>query len=426
MTHKKRFALADCDSFYASCEQVFAPHLKNRPVVVLSNNDGCVIARSRLAKAVGVRMGEPAFLREDFFKRHSVAVFSANFALYGDMSRRVMDVLSRFSPDMEIYSIDEAFLGLTPPPGKNSEALAREARATVLKWTGIPVSLGLGSTKTRAKVAARFAKTHPDTGGVFDLEARPDADRLLDSIDVGDVWGVGRRYARMLASHGIRTALQLKNAPDHFVKRRMTITGLATVRELRGEPLLALETAPPPKQSILTSRSFGWKLNTFQALAGTVAEFAARCAEKLRAQNGEAALVSTFILTDTHDPAEPQHTGYATLPMAVPTAHTARIITRAKDALETIYRPGHAYKKAGVMLSGLSSGDGRQYNLLDDPPDKEGERLMAALDAVNRRWGRGSLQYAAANLGKSWRMRQARKSPRFTTDWDELPLAKAG
>lgn len=423
MTSDTLFALADCDCFYASCERVFAPSLKNRPVIVLSNNDGCVITRSREAKALGIKMGEPAFMREGFYRKHGVAVFSSNFALYGDMSRRVMDVLARFSPDMEVYSIDEAFLKFEPPRGKTAEALAREARAMILKWTGIPVSFGVASTKTRAKVAVRFAKKNPDAAGVFDLEAAPDADRLLAGVDAGDVWGVGRRYRRMLAGHGIRTALQLKQAPDHFIKRRMTITGLATVRELRGEPLIALEGAPPPKQSILTSRCFGWKLNTFQAVAGAVSEFAARCAEKLRDQDGEAALVSVFILTDVHSEEDPQHTGYATLPLPAPTAHTARIITRAKQALETIYRPGHAYKKAGVMLSGLTSGESRQYHLLDHPPDAEGERLMAAMDAVNRRWGRGALSYAAANRGKSWKMRQNLKSPRFTTCWDELPRA---
>lgn len=419
------YALADCDSFYASCERVFEPRLKGRPVVVLSNNDGCVIALTREAKALGVRMGEPAFMREGFYEKHGVAVYSSNFALYGDMSRRVMSVLSRFSPEMEVYSIDEAFLTFMDMPGGSSATdVARAARAAALRWTGLPVSFGLGSTKTRAKIAVKRAKKEPS--GVFNLEEQENPDRVLAATRAGDVWGVGRRYARMLERFGVRDALALANLPDHFVKRRMTINGLTTVRELRGEPLIVLEGAPPPKKSIMVSRSFGWELTTFQALAGAVSEFAARCAEKLRAQQGEAALVTVFFMTNPHRGGQPQYNAVNTLAFDAPTAHTGEIVARARRALEEIYRPGHAYKKAGAMLSGLHSGEARQGSLLRFPPDERGMRLMAAMDELNARHGRGALAYACAWPGKSWRMRQARKSPRFTTNWDELPLARAG
>jgi len=425
------FALVDCNSFYASCEQVFDPSLKDAPVVVLSNNDGCVIARSAEAKAVGVAMGEPAFMREDFYARRGVRVFSSNFALYGDMSRRVMDVLADACPDLEIYSIDEAFLRLDlvcgPLAGRDPAAFCRELRAKVQRWTGIPVSIGIAGTKTLAKAANRFAKKHPEHGGVFALPDGPAADQYLARIPVADVWGVGRKYARLLEAHGRRTALDLKNAPDAWVRRAMTVRGLMTVWELRGRSCLPLEEAPAPRQSVLVSRCFGRPVRTFQELAEAVCAYAGRAAEKLRAEQGRAGAVLAFILTDPHRPDQPQHRASLTLTAPRPTSHTPQLMTLARSALSRIYKPGHTYKKAGVMLLDLEHGPARLSLLHPETPrDARNAALMAVLDAVNARHGRDALRPASAGLGRPWRMRQAHKSPRYTTAWDELVVVRAG
>jgi DNA polymerase V len=425
------FALVDCNSFYASCEQVFDPSLRGAPVVVLSNNDGCVIARSAEAKALGIAMGEPAFQREDFYARRGVRIFSSNFALYGDMSRRVMDVLADACPDMEIYSIDEAFLRLDrvcgPLTGRDPLEFCRALRARVLRWTGIPVSVGIAGAKTLAKAANRLAKKHPKHGGVFALPAGPAADQYLARIPVGDVWGVGRQYAKLLEAHGRRTALDLKNAPDVWVRRAMTVRGLMTVWELRGRSCLPLDEAPAPRRSVLVSRSFGRPVRTFQELAEAVCAYAARAAEKLRAEKGRAGAVLTFILTDPHKPDEPQHRASLTLAAALPTSSTPELMALARQALTRIYKPGHTYKKAGVMLLDLEHGPARLSLLHPETPrDAKNAALMAVLDAVNARHGRDALRPASAGLGRPWRMRQARKSPRYTTAWDELVVARAG
>jgi DNA polymerase V len=428
------FALVDCNSFYASCEKVFDPSLRDAPVVVLSNNDGCVIARSAEAKAVGVGMGEPAFQREDFYARHGVRVFSANFALYGDMSRRVMDVLADACPDLEVYSIDEAFLRLDqvcgPLAGRDPVEFCRALRAKVLRWTGIPVSIGIAGTKTLAKAANRLAKKHPEHGGVFALPAGPEADQYLARIPVGDVWGVGRKYSRLLEGHGRRTALDLKNAPDVWAKRAMTVRGLMTVWELRGRSCLSLDEAPAPRQSVLVSRCFGRPVRTFQELAEAVCAYAARAAEKLRAEGGRAGAVLAFILTNPHKPDQPQHRASCTLPAELPTSSTPELMALARSALTRIYKPGHIYKKAGVMLLDLEHGPRRLslFSFGNGPEtarDAKNAALMAVLDAVNARHGRDALRPAAAGLGRPWRMRQTRKSPRYTTAWDELVLARA-
>lgn len=426
------FALVDCNNFYASCERVFDPSLARAPVVVLSNNDGCVIARSAEAKALGVEMGEPAFKREGWFRAKGVRVFSSNYALYGDMSRRVMDTLSRFAPRMEVYSIDEAFLHLAPEPGRDLTAIARGIAATVRRWTGIPVSIGIGATKTLAKVANRTAKKHPACGGVLDLAAHPDPDAVLDAVDAADVWGVGRKYAAMLRRHGVTTARALRDCPDAWVRKRMTIQGLMTVRELRGQSCIPLEDAPPPKKSILTSRCFGRPVTTWGEMAEAVAAYTARAAEKLRRQHSVCASLMVFLLTNPHKADEPQYSNSRTVALPVSTAHTPTLLRTARGILETIYRPGYSYKKAGVMLAGLERTDARQLSLLTLPPDPavaedpRGEDLMRALDAVNAKWGRGALTYAAAGLGRPWKMRQNRKSPHYTTSWEDLPRVKAG
>ncbi len=435
------FALADCNNFYVSCERVFAPQLRGKPVVVLSNNDGCVIARSNEAKAMGIAMGEPAFKREAFYKRHGVHIYSSNYALYGDMSARVMRTLSRFAPEIEIYSIDEAFLGLDGMErcalgnaGQDLAGYCRDIRRVVGQWTGIPVSIGIGPTKTLAKLANRIAKKQPGHRGVYRIPQPasggepwnpriPLCDTLLEQIAVEDVWGVGRRYAKMLAAYGIRNARQLRDADRDWVRKKMTVQGLHTQLELRGISCIPMEDAPPPKKAVVSSRSFGRPVNNKSELFEAVAAYAARCAEKLRDQRGLAAQVTVFIMTNPHKN-EPQYAAQESAALAVPGDYTPDIVRLAHGCLERLYKKGYNYKKAGVMLTGIRAAATAQHSLLDPGPETSARQtaLMRTLDNVNAKWGRDTLQLAAAGLGRPWQMRQLRKSKRFTTSWLEIPL----
>ncbi len=421
------FALVDCNNFYASCERVFAPGLVGRPVVVLSNNDGCVIARSAEAKAVGVPMGKPAFQCRELFARHNVAVFSSNYALYGDMSDRVMRTLARFAPRLEVYSIDEAFLDLTGLPD-GAEAHARRVRETVARWTGIPVSIGIGPTKTLAKLANRLAKQLPGCGGVLDFAACPDPDRLLETVAVGDVWGIGPRHAAMLESLGVTTARQFRDLPRLFVQKRMTVTGVHTLLELQGFSCLDLEAAPPPPRTLMHSRSFGKAVTTLDELREAVTEYVSRAAARLRAKRFVAGGLRVSVQAYADASGRPPYANAAFAAPAAPTAHTTALLRLAQEVLGGIFRPGHRYKKAGVVLCGLEPAGSRQCSLLDPEPaaGTRGERLMAALDAVNAKWGRDALFHAGRGIKPAWTMRQARRSPRYTTAWDELPVATAG
>ncbi len=418
------FALADCNSFYASCERVFDPSLAGRPVIVLSNNDGCVIARTAEAKALGIVGFEPVFKYQAIIERNNVAVFSANFTLYGDLSNRVMSVLRSFAPQTEVYSIDEAFLtltGLLEPP----DPYCRRICGTVRQWTGLPLSIGIGPTKTLAKLANRIAKKHPEHDGVFDLCARPDLDELLDSVDVQDVWGVGCRYGKFLRARGVDTARQLRDLPDQYVKKHMTVAGLRTVEELRGNPCIAVEETRKPKQAILTSRSFGRDIGALPELRQAAAEFVSMSAAKLRAQRSAAACVTVFVETNSFREG-PQYSNAATVGLAEPSDYTPRLIAAALEGLARIFRPGYPYKRCGVLLSGLGPAAEVQRDCFAaEQRPAYGGALMRALDGLNARWGRGTLTYAAAGMARPWRMRQLRLSPRYTTRWDDLPVARA-
>jgi DNA polymerase V len=418
------FALVDCNSFYASCEQVFDPRLRNRPVVVLSNNDGCVIARSAEAKAVGIRMAEPFFEQQDLILKHGVQVFSANFTLYGDMSNRVMEVLRQFSPGMEVYSIDEAFLDLTGFQG-SLEDYGRKIKNTVHRWTGIPTSIGIGPTKTLSKIANRIAKKEKAARGVFDITDHPEIDRLLESIEVGDVWGIGRRYAKFLNSRGVTNARQLRDLPVKFVRQRMTVIGLRTVTELRGQPCIELDQAVRDKKNLLSSRSFGQPVRERAEMEQAVAEYASMSAEKLRRQASRTSAVSVFIETDTFRDG-PQYRNFATAGLPVPTAYTPEIIRAAHRALDRIFLPGYAYKKAGVMLSEVVPDSRVQLDAFAyDGGIQVKQSVMRAMDSINARMGRNKVFYAAQGMEKTWGMRQKRLSRRFTTRWDEIPTVKA-
>lgn len=415
--------MVDCNNFYASCERVFNPGLEGKPVVVLSNNDGCVIARSGEAKALGIAMGEPAYKREDFYARHGVRVFSSNYALYGDMSARVMRTLEEFSAETEVYSIDECFLMLRGLESRSLLETAREIRATVEKWTGIPVGVGIARTKTLAKVANRLAKRGD---GVRLLEDDEDIDRVLGGMETGDVWGIGRRKARYLSACGVHTALDLKHRPDDWVRRHLTVTGLRTVLELRQIPCIDLEDAPPPARSLVCSRSFGRRVESLESLEEAVSAYVQRAAEKLRRKGLVAGAVQVFLETNRFQP-DPKHEASLCRALPAPTADTLALHGPALRILREIYKPGYKYQKAGVVLLDLAPAGRRQLSFLEprDEERKRREALMGVLDRANARYGRGALTLAASGLGnKDWHMRQERRSPRYTTSWAELPLVR--
>ena len=418
------FALVDCNNFYASCERVFNPKLNGRPIVVLSNNDGCVVARSNEAKALGIGMGVPEFQIRPLLRAHRVHVFSSNYTLYGDMSQRVMETLEQFSPDVEVYSIDEAFLSLVGFERRNLVEHGRLIRRTVQQWTGIPVSVGIAETKTLAKIANRIAKRTPDTGGVFDLLACPDREALLGRVAVEDVWGIGPNHARLLKQQGITTARQLAGADDQWIRKRMGVVGLRLVMELRGVSCLDLEQCPAPKQSLTCSRAFGKLINTFAEMEEAVSVYTSRVAEKLR-RGGLATTVLTVCLTTNAFKEGPQYSNALTLNLPVVTDSTSELIRCALHGIRTIYRDGYLYKKAGVILTGLVPANQTQADLFDDRDRGRSKRLMSALDSINDRWGAGTLHYASSGITKAWKTQFHRRSPAYTTDWDELPVVTA-
>jgi DNA polymerase V len=417
---QKLFALVDCNNFYASCERVFAPRLNKKPVVVLSNNDGCAIARSQEAKAAGIRMGHPIFQCQDLVKKHDITVFSANFVLYGDMSQRVMQTLSAFSPEMEIYSIDEAFLVLDGAAVADPDATARQIRTIVQQRTGLPVSVGIGPTKTLAKVANHIAKRKMRSQGYYVLTDRKQTDTWLNKTPVEKIWGIGGRRAKWLHYHGIENAYQLMQMPDAWLKKYMMVTGLRTVWELRGVPCLPLEQVPPVKKAIGTSRSFGYRVTRYAEMEEAVAAYTARTAEKLRKQKTLAGFIQVYVETDCFKP-DDYYENSAGCYVDPPTAYTPHLVQHAQQLLAAIYRPGLEYKKAGVLLTHFMAERQEQQHFLEDAEEQSRQRrLMAAVDAYNRKTNSGKILFASEGLGKPWYMRQTRKSRRYTTRWDEL------
>ncbi len=418
------FALVDCDNFYASCERVFNPQLAGKPVLVLGNNDGVVVARSNEAKALGIPMGVPAFKYRDLIRRHNIQTFSSNYALYGDMSQRVMETLQQFSPEVEVYSIDEAFLSLAGVDARTRTEYGRTIRATVKQWTGIPVSVGIAETKTLAKIAGHLAKRSPDAAGVLDLTAWPDRDDLLTTVPVEDVWGIGPNYARRLTQHGITTARALRDAGDPWIRQQMGVVGLRTVHELRGISCLPLEQCPPPKQGITCSRAFGQPITTLTEMREAVAAYTARAAEKLRGEQLAASALTVFLTTNSFKD-EPQYSNATTLRLPVATDATPELLRVALRGIEAIYREDFPYKKAGVMLLGLVPVGQVQTNLYDHANRERSTRLMRAVDSVNAREGADTVRFAASGLTQRWRTKFGKRSPAFTTNWQELPLVQA-
>lgn len=415
------FGLVDCNNFFVSCERVFDPRLQDCPVVVLSNNDGCVVACSNEAKALGVKRGTPFFRLRRLAEEGTLQVRSGNMVLYGDMSRRVMSVISRFVPRIEVYSIDECFLdldGIAAP-----EELGRRLAAVVQRWTGIPVSVGIAPTKTLAKVASRFAKRYPGYRGCCLIDTDEKRVKALRLTGIGDVWGVGRRHVETLRAQGVQTAWDLTQWKPLRVRRTLALPGLNMWHELCGRSVIGLEPALARK-SVTSSRSFKTPLTDFEDLRAMVADFADHCADRLRRNGGAARIVTTYIRTDRFRPDLPQYANAASETLEVATSDLREIIGAAVRCLERIYRMGYGYKKAGVALAGIEHG-GVQGSLFDSVDRKRQERLLAAIDSVRRKNGRDALRVASQGHAEEAARREYR-SPAYTTDWADLMVIHVG
>lgn len=417
------FALVDVNSFYASCETAFRPDLKGRPVVVLSNNDGCVIARNAEAKRAGVKMGDPYFRQKDLFRRYGVVCFSSNYELYADMSSRVMATLEALSPRCEIYSIDEAFCDLTGV--RNCRVLqefGQELKDAVYQNTGLAVGVGIAQTKTLAKLANHAAKKwQRQTGGVVDLSNQDRQRKLMAALPVDEVWGVGRRISKKLEVMGIKTVLDLADTDIRFIRKHFNVVLERTVRELRGEPCLELEEFAPVKQEIVCSRSFGERITDYDAMRQAICSYASRAAEKLRGEHQYCRFISTFVKTSPFALNEPYYGNSASVKLLTPTQDSRDIIAAATRSLDAIWKDGHRYQKAGVMLGDFFSQGIAQLNLFDDNAPRRGsEKLMEVLDHLNAKEGKGALYFAGQGIQQQWAMKREMLSPRYTTRYEDL------
>ncbi|MCK0554299.1 translesion error-prone DNA polymerase V subunit UmuC [Pantoea ananatis] len=419
------FALVDVNSFYASCETVFRPDLRGKPVVVLSNNDGCVIARSAEAKALQIPMGAPYFKLKNDFRRHNVQVFSSNYALYADMSNRVMTTLEDMAPAVEIYSIDEAFMCLDGMQRLTSlDDLGRKVRARIKQETHLTVGVGIAQTKTLAKLANHAAKKWSRTGGVLDLSNIDRQKKLLSLVPVEDVWGVGRRISKKLNAMGITTAKDLAEQSTYIIRKHFNVVLERTVRELRGEPCLELEEFAPTKQQIVCSRSFGSRITEYMDMRQAICAFAERAAEKLRKERQYCKQIAVFVRTSPHAEGEVFYGNQANGKLLTPSNDTRDIIRVAMDALDQIWLDGHRYMKAGVMLGDFFSQGVSQLNLFDEyRPQPNSEALMRVVDGLNQS-GKASLFFAGQGIEKSWAMKREMLSPAYTTRFADLPVVK--
>jgi DNA polymerase V len=408
-------ALVDCNNFYASCERLFQPHLENRPVVVLSNNDGCVIARSDEAKALGIVMGTPAFMAEQLMKDKGVAVFSSNYALYGSLSNRVMRTMADFAASMEIYSIDEAFLFFGDLPQVDLLQHSINLKTAVKEKVGIPVSVGVAPTKTLAKMSNRFAKKTKKGIGVHILDEEWKIDQVLRATDVEDIWGVGRQYALFLKKHGFNTAYELSQAPEDWVRKNMTVVGHRLLKELRGIPCIEFELQPAPKKGICTSRSFGRVVTSKQEMAEALTTYTAIAAQKLRRQNSCTGLINIFVQTNMHRAHDKQYFRSINVPLPVSTSNTKELIQHALRGLDVIFRSGHNYAKCGVILMEIIPADQVQYGLFDSVDREKEEKLMKAMDRINNTFGKQLVRFAVQGYARKWKLRAERLSPCYTT-----------
>jgi DNA polymerase V len=423
---KEVFALADCNNFYVSCERVFNPRLQDRPVIVLSNNDGCVVARSNEAKQLGIGMGVPAFEIAGLLKKHNVISLSSNYTLYADMSSRVMEVISTFTPQMEVYSIDEAFLNLVYPERSRgagtSSSLAdygHRMQQTVKKWTGIPVSVGIGNTKTLAKIANHISKRSAQADGVLDLTGAANLEEVLAEVPVEKVWGVGIRTTIKLKRAGITTAFDLSKADIGWIRSCFGVVGVRTVYELQGICCYQLEQNPPAQKSIIVSRMFGEPIEDIERLKEAAATYAARAGEKLREQKLAAGAMSVFVTTSRF--IRNRYFNSHTTEFAISTNDTTELIRAAVSSIDKLYRKNYQFKKCGVILTGLVPENRLQRGLFDNAEREKSTRLMRTIDAINAKV-RSPVRWAAEGIDQPWQVKFKRRSKRYTTRWDELPV----
>ena len=416
---KKIFALIDCNAFYVSCERVFNPKLNNKPVVALSNNDGCIIARSKEAKALGIKMGVPLFKVKDIVERENVIVFSSNYTLYADMSRRVMNIISEFAPSIEVYSIDEAFIELTNM-NVDYESYVRQMRKVILQYTGIPVSIGVASTKTLTKVANHIAKDDESLEGVCSLVKHENLDQVLEDTNVADVWGVGRQLSKKLIANGIFNAKLLKNCEDAWVRKMMSVNGLKTISELREISCLDLEETSATRKSCCTTRSFGKPLVNLDDIEQAVTTFARRATERIRGENLTASTVSVFLRTNPFD-RNRYYSNSSTTTLSYPTYDTMQIVKTALQLTKIIFRENYKYKKAGVLLSGFYEKGTETKDLFSEARYRS-PKLMSAVDQINERYGSDTIQIATeCQIGK-WKQKRRNCTQSYTTQLDNVLL----
>ena len=420
-SQSQMIALVDCNNFYASCERVFRPELEKKPVVVLSNNDGCVIARSNEAKKIGIKMGEPAYKRKEEFKKYNVNVFSTNFALYGDMSSRVMSILKKNSKDIEIYSIDEAFLDCQDG---DLDKYAKTLSKKVKKWTGIPVCVGIAETKVLAKLANQIAKKHTKSG-VFILQKKDIIEKVLQKTAVEDIWGIGTRSATLLNSYGINTAYQLICIDESWIRKKLSIVGLRIVHELKGIACLPLENKKQIKKNICTSRSLGKPTSDYNQLSQAVSTFAARCSEKLRKQESATTEIRVFLYTNPFNPKQKQYYGNIALKLSQATNDNQTLIKEALRGLKMIYKKEYIYKKAGVIVSKIIPKNQVQLNLFEDAKNTgKYQKISNVFDVINNNMGKDTIKIATQGFDSSWKMKQEQLSPSYTTRIEDILTVK--
>ena len=418
----KKLALVDCNSFYVSCERLFNPRIRKKPVVVLSNNDGCIISRSNEAKALGIKMGEPYFKAKNIIIKNSVQVFSSNYSLYGDLSRRVMRTLKRFNSEIEVYSIDEAFMDLSNFTDNEIESVGKEIRDTVLQWTGIPTSIGIAKTKTLSKIANHIAKKKQS--GVTSLIDIENLDPILEKININDVWGIGRQLTKFYQKNGIYNAKQLKNKSNTWIKKCSSVLSSRTAMELRGIPCIGLETTSSKRKSCVVSRSFGKRVENFQELKEAIASYCLNASEKIRSESLVAKSITVFIRTSPFQRNFGYYSNSKTIDFPIATNNSIEIVKAAVSVLEYIFKHGCRYQKAGVILNGLSNENGRK-NLFSSEKDEKINKLMKSIDNTNYRYGKSTLSLASAGVYKKWNMRREHSSKIDTADFYSLPKIKA-
>ena len=409
-------ALVDCNNFYASCERIFRPHLEKKPVAVLSNNDGCVIARSNESKSLGLKMGEPIFKKRYLVDRHKIHLFSSNFALYGDISKRVFDIVARDVPAYEIYSIDEAFLDFSGI--KDPYKYAIHLRDKVRRWTGVPISIGISYTKTLSKVAGHIAKKSDD--GVCYLKDKKQISDILGKLPLDEIWGVGVRYAMKLKKYGIHTASDLLECDETWVRKMMNVVGLRMVRELKCIPHFNLEEDRSMKKSICTSRSFSVEVKEYSRMSEYVSMFASRCSEKLRSEQACARSISVFMYTNRFRPRARQYSGYFSMDFHTAASDSITVTKLAIECLKKIFKSGYSYKKAGVTLSGIVPRNQVQLSLFDSSDRKKSDKLMETMDAINGNMGRDILKLSSSGINNKWKIGKERLSPCYTTRWSDI------